>query len=447
MLFLIFLILPIIFIGFKFSTKIAYFGSLTATVFSIILALFLDIDLISVLITISVFNFIPLIGYYFNKLKQKEIRKIDRDKKLTLQTVNKLESGVEKLGKINQRLSNRTNEISKLYEVTKQMSKGLEFEQVFRIFTNIIKQNFTFQSCKFIVLINGKLPSKGYFLKKEKITASPSEIPVKDLEEMDKKIIHKLKELKSSFFITKDKKEPESFQPDFDLTDDSLTAIPLISEQEIIAVLIITGLPYKEYFNLLIFTGQFALQLRKVRLYEKIQKLAIKDDLTGVFVRRYFLQRSKEEFKRAVKHHFSLALLMLDLDYFKKHNDKYGHLVGDRLLKEVADIITSTVREIDLVGRYGGEEFAIALPDTDVSGAELVAERLRAGIQEHKFKVYDETVNVTASLGVCSYPKDTHYFSNLINYADMALYRAKNEGRNRWCTFNPSKDKIQYHKV
>lgn len=447
MLFLIFLILPIIFIGFTFSTKIAYFSSLIASGLSIILGWLLNIDLISVLIIILVFNFIPLILYYFKLVKKKQFNKIDQDINLTNQTVERLESRIKELENVNNRLSNRVNEISKLFEVTRQMSRALQFEQVFRIFTDIIRENFTFLSCKFIILTDQEIPTKGYSLDKEKMKYSTSEVPAVDLEQEDKKVIHKVKDLKTSFFISEDKKNPKSIKLNFELKKKSLTAIPLISEQKIIAVLIITNLPYKEYFNLLIFAGQFSLQLRKVNLYEKIQQLAIKDDLTEVFVRRYFLQRFKEEFKRAVKHHLSLALLMLDLDHFKQHNDKYGHLVGDRLLKDIADIITSTVREIDLVGRFGGEEFALVLPDTDVSGAKLVAERIREQIQKHNFRIYDETVNITASLGICSYPDNTLIFDDLINYADMALYRAKNEGRNRWCVFEASKDKTQYHKA
>jgi len=371
------------------------------------------------------------------------------DKKIDLsnQTVEKLESSVKELENLNNNFIARVNEISELYEVAKKMSKALKFEGVFKIFTDILKENFQFQDCKFIVFVDGKTPANAYFLDKTKSLAASLGVPVTDLEAKDKKIITYVKKDKNSIFISKDKKEPESVQLDNVLEGESLTVIPLFSGKKIIAILIITDLRYEAYSNLLIFTGQFSLQLRKVKLYEKIQELAIKDDLTGVFARRHFLQRFKEEFKRAARYHHDLALLMLDIDNFKKHNDQYGHLVGDKLLKDIANIIVSTVREVDLVGRFGGEEFALVLPDTDTSGAELVAERIRQKIQNHKFKVYDEIINITASSGTCLYPENTTFFDHLIDYADMALYRAKNEGRNRACMFDATKDKTRYHKI
>jgi len=445
MLFIIFFILPIIYISFHFATKIAYFSSLFFSVAGIILSFFLDIDFISILIAVFIFNTVPLVCRYFKNLEESQFKKIDRNITLVEQTVDKLESSMQKLVKVNSSLSKNVSEISKLYEITRQTSKALEFEEVFKIFTDIIKQNFTFKSCKFIVLKDEQIPDKGYYLEKEKV--SISKMPLVEVTEKDEKIIRIVKNLKTSFFVSENRKEPISVKLELDSEEESLTAIPLISEKEIIAVLIIFNLPYKEYYNMLIFSGQFSLQLKKINLYEKIQQLSILDDLTGVFVRRYFLQRFKEEFKRAVKHNLYLALLMLDIDHFKQHNDNYGHLVGDRLLKDIADIIKSTIREIDLVGRYGGEEFTLVLPDTDLSGAELVAERIRTGIHDHKFKVYDETISITASLGICLYPDNTHFFDDLVHYADMALYRAKHEGRNRCRTFDALKDKVQYHKA
>lgn len=437
--FLIFLIIPLIFIAFNFSHKKSYISALIFIFSAIGVSIPSNMELFSLTIVASVFLSVPLISHLFKTIHEKEIDKIKENKKLTHQTVVKLESSTQEISNVNRQLKERTSEISDLYEVTKEMSKALEFEEVFKTFLSIIKEKFNFTKCKFIILSDGEIPDKKYAVAKKEIY-NEKNISYIDIEKEDKKIINKVKILQQSFYYSKSKKEPENLELNLELKEDTLTAIPLISEGEIIGVLIITNLSYSQYFNLLIFTGQFSLQLKKVKLYEKIQELAIKDELTGVSVRRHFLQRSQEEFKRAVKHNISITLLMLDLDHFKQYNDKYGHLVGDRLLKDIAQIIKSAVREIDLVGRYGGEEFAILLPDTGISGAKLVAERIRAQIQGHEFKAYDESLNITASLGICTYPDNANFFDELINYADVALYRAKKEGRNRSYLFDSSKD-------
>lgn len=182
-----------------------------------------------------------------------------------------------------------------------------------------------------------------------------------------------------------------------------------------------------------IIDGLANLQSKRIDLYQKVLQLAITDALTGVYVRRHFLERCNEELARARHQNLSLAILMLDIDHFKDINDRFGHLVGDVVLKEIARLITSNLREIDLLARYGGEEFVIALVDTPLDMAVVVAERIRKTIETTPVYAYDETIRATISIGVAVYPKDSALLDGLIGAADKALYKAKQKGRNQVC--------------
>ena len=175
---------------------------------------------------------------------------------------------------------------------------------------------------------------------------------------------------------------------------------------------------------------QFALEMKKVLLYETVEELAITDDLTGLSVRRYFFERLKEEVARSKRYKFKFSLLMIDIDDFKALNDTYGHLVGDVVLRDVSRIIKENSREMDLVARYGGEEFSLVLPETRQEAAMLVGERIRRKVAENVFRAYDEKVKVTISAGVAVYPDDASEVSGLVEKADKALYDAKAAGKN-----------------
>jgi diguanylate cyclase (GGDEF)-like protein len=188
-----------------------------------------------------------------------------------------------------------------------------------------------------------------------------------------------------------------------------------------------------EYFSH--YTELLKLCLERIDLYVKLQQLSIYDSLTGIYNRRYFMERYMEESARAEKFNLHLSFLMVDIDHFKKINDIYGHLVGDIVLKEIAKILKENIREIDFVARFGGEEFSIILPETDKAGAIMVGERIRSKVVTQKFRAFDEILTTSISVGVASYPQNTLYSDVLIEIADKALYKAKVEGRNRVCWF------------
>jgi diguanylate cyclase (GGDEF)-like protein len=167
----------------------------------------------------------------------------------------------------------------------------------------------------------------------------------------------------------------------------------------------------------------------QVRLYEMV----ITDEKTGVRNYHYFRIRLGEEFERVRRYGGELALLMLDIDDFKRVNDKHGHLVGDTALKDVAQILVERQRATDIIARYGGEEFVIILPETGKSGARAIAERLRERIAGHAFHgAGGAPVSLTVSVGVAFYPHpEVTSKEELIQRSDRALYRAKAQGKNR----------------
>lgn len=187
---------------------------------------------------------------------------------------------------------------------------------------------------------------------------------------------------------------------------------------------------YMPYFVTLL-----RLCLERIKLYNKFQELSILDSLTKVYNRRHFMFRYGEEFDRTVKFKLNLGFLMIDIDYFKKINDNYGHLVGDAVLREVARIIRENLREIDFLARFGGEEFSVILPETDKASAIMAAERISSRVSQERIKVFDETLSVNISVGVATFPQNTLYPDVLIEVADKALYKAKLSGRNRVCWF------------
>lgn len=163
----------------------------------------------------------------------------------------------------------------------------------------------------------------------------------------------------------------------------------------------------------------------------KLTALSITDGLTQVNNHRFFRERLQEEFRRVQRYQDASALLFVDLDFFKDVNDVYGHLMGDQVLRTVAQTIRGCLRDVDVLARYGGEEFAILLPQTHLTGALTVAERIRRDIQALKM-ADDGKLRITASLGIATLPNPAITTADeLVGTADAALYRAKREGRNR----------------
>ena len=163
----------------------------------------------------------------------------------------------------------------------------------------------------------------------------------------------------------------------------------------------------------------------------RTKELSITDALTGLFNRRHFENSADREFLRAVRYHNDLTFAIIDIDFFKQINDTYGHLCGDKILKDVAFIINDSFRKTDMVFRYGGEEFVVILTETNSDGATIPLERLRERIENNEFSFKTQKLKVTVSIGYASNLDDAEDAIELFSYADDALYKAKENGRNR----------------
>ena len=219
----------------------------------------------------------------------------------------------------------------------------------------------------------------------------------------------------------------------------SEVAVPLKVKNELIGVFNVESKRLnafdKQDIRLLsILSTPVAIAIQNARLHQQMKNLAITDELTGLYNFRCLQDRLKEEVKRAQRYERPLALIMADIDYFKEFNDAYGHPEGNIVLKILADILKVSVREVDIVGRYGGEEFIIILPEASKEEAREIAERIRKKVERYKFinnKDHPDKTKLTLSLGVTSCFQEPITPEGLIYKVDQALYQAKRKGRNR----------------
>ncbi len=208
--------------------------------------------------------------------------------------------------------------------------------------------------------------------------------------------------------------------------------LPLVFEDNLLGIMWIWGKGVKrtDLPILSIFAKQVGVSLERARLFQEVQSLALTDPLTSLQNRRSLFELGRVEFSRALRMDRPFCCMMLDVDHFKLINDDYGHPTGDQVLQELATRCKNSVREGDLIGRYGGEELMVLLPETDRETALQVAERLRLSIEETSIKVLNGEVHVTVSVGVAAKDEYTTDLETLIARADQAMYIAKHKGRN-----------------
>ena len=310
--------------------------------------------------------------------------------------------------------------------LSEKMQKNIDFHDTMKNIAKIIETQY---ELKYIIPIIGEMLDMFFsdcliyiFLKDDNSRLNYLSWPVAC---NDKKILEKVSQLDEKI-LSEDKKT---------------FATPLISESKNVGVLAAKSTSQEispkdiEYLEQL--SSQIATTINRAHVYAEILKHATLDALTGFYNRRQLEERLKQEVSNAKRQKAPLCGIMTDVDFFKNVNDTYGHAVGDLVLKTIAKIIRGQLREYDIAGRYGGEEFSILLPFTNIKEAEMVAERLRKTIEA---KVIDiskvnpdsdiKTIKITISLGIYEMKADDND-EDLLKKADKALYQAKNTGRNK----------------
>lgn len=232
---------------------------------------------------------------------------------------------------------------------------------------------------------------------------------------------------------------PQDCGPDGEERPYYYVHIPLMAQKALIGVLVLAHKNQNPFLRhareiLEIVKTQVTIVIDNARLYEATRKLAITDGLTKIYNHRFFQDLFEKEFTRSIRYNTVFSLAIVDIDHFKRINDTYGHLCGDKVLKTLAALLKNCLRTMDVVARYGGEEFAIILPETGPDDAFLTVDRIREMVAAREFECVEpgQMLNLTVSIGVTSFPSpEVTERSELIAKADKALYEAKETGRNR----------------
>jgi len=340
----------------------------------------------------------------------------------------------------NQSLSRRLQELELLYGLSTELVGTLDAQEIFRIISERIGQSLSAEGFLFLALDEEQrrlqvVIARGVFekLPVEKLTDAQLGLCAEAMRRRRQVYHPDLSQVR----------HPRGEYDNLGLSG-SLVGVPLVQKNFSFGVMVFfrdrTDAFSREELRLLdSLARQASLALATSRLYQEKLDLSVTDDLTQVANRRQLFNRLEQEWNRARRFGGPLSVVMIDVDHFKIYNDRNGHLLGDRVLKEVAAVLKSSTRNVDIVARYGGEEFVVILPGQSKEAAVSVAEKLRSAIAERSFpRGYSQPLgSVTISLGVATFPQDAENPHQLLERADLALYASKSSGRNRTTAFHP----------
>lgn len=296
-----------------------------------------------------------------------------------------------------------------LSEIIRAISHAMEFENVFYAFAEKLVSLQVCSTCRF-----GLINFQSHTIEKYYVFPKDSDSPIPSYNQ--------------SFFTDHIKPEVDAIRH---TVEDDRIIFYLPKTDNLVPSLVFSGMQEDTIEEIKPLLTPLYMAFKKSSLFETIKSMSLFDGLTHLYQRRYFLVCMEEEIERAKEHQYTFSILMLDIDDFKKYNDRHGHLAGDFILREIGSIIQNVMRKNDLAGRYGGEEFIFFLPNTAQEGAASLAKRLCMEIENHPFKVSGFELYITVSIGGATYPADGASLTELIVHADKNLYMAKVQGKNR----------------
>jgi diguanylate cyclase (GGDEF)-like protein len=352
------------------------------------------------------------------------------------ETVN-LKTDRDILKKINNLLDKELNESEVSCQINKILSSDLGYEQTINAVIELIESSIDYHFCGLLILdsaqeaelmVSIKYPATEYDLAAFKSKTIDAYYELSGYKIILEKV--SLNRTNGPAILASEKEREKD-------VINSFYCLPLNIKNKNLGLLAVShsesnafGPEEKKFISII--SDESSIAINNAALHKKIKNLSITDGLTGLYCYRFFQSKLDEELTRAQRYQEPLSLVMIDIDGFKSVNDSHGHLAGDKILREISAILKSFCREVDIVCRYGGEEFIIILPETDKEGGFYLAERLRKAIKDREFKSpKNEPIRLTVSCGVASFPDSAKKKDELVKKADDALYRSKDEGKNK----------------
>jgi diguanylate cyclase (GGDEF)-like protein len=343
----------------------------------------------------------------------------------------------------NRQLARSLKDLSVLYRVNQMVSSTIVPEELYNVLVDVVVETLGFQEFALLVF-----DEESRRLRVKVASGFKDNQKIKELTfGLGEGICGQVAKTRESIYIRDTSKDSSYLHYKGEkMEEGSFLSLPIISHNRLLGVMNFSR-PGTDSFSsmdvqlLNSLASQVGVAIENARLYAKTKDLSVTDELTHIYNRRHFQTMLQMELKRARRFNRNVSLLMVDVDHFKKYNDTHGHMEGDRVLEEIAKILSENVREVDTVARYGGEEFSIILTHTTSDEATQVAKKLCRLVEGHPFKYEKNTkhAQVTISVGVANFPENAENLEELINHADMALYEAKGSGRNQVVRFDQMK--------
>jgi len=346
-----------------------------------------------------------------------------------------LERECRKLSEANHRLNERVLELYTLYNVSKTLSLSLQLDELFDISMKIIGETLNVTDYNLMLLddttqhlyiqaVHGHADER---IRKAILSVGEG-VPGKVLKKGEIIQIKDMKRHKGFLYFSEEKPKKGSYLG-IPLKRPNGSPIGVLNAHKSDP----TGFSGEEARLFEAVAEHVAIAIENARAYQRTKELSHRDDLTGLYNRRYFFDRFEKEVERAKRYSRLFSLILMDLDHFKIYNDTHGHLAGDAALQSIGNVLSQNVRKVDIVARYGGEEFVVILPETDKESAAKVAEKLRQAIEELKLGSGSTHGPLTTTIGISGFPLDATDALELLEIADKALYYGKARGRNQVC--------------